>query len=185
MRNGAESMVSLHSKLHIVCEECTQRHDANFLFIVFTCGKENITRHKNLEFSRHFFSVKMLPFYICDCCHMRGKFQMPVNYLFVCLFWVKTGFIFFFLIPEAIFVQFTKPFRNGAYLKITASNSVACLFVAFYIDHLQERWAQRASILRHLRQNHLKIVTTSKERNHLQVQERKTKCLYTWKLKEQ
>lgn len=81
-----QSMVSLHSKLHIVCEQCTQRNDANFLFIVFTCGKENITRHKNLEFSRHFFSMKMLPFYICDCCHMRGKFQMPVNYLFVCLF---------------------------------------------------------------------------------------------------
>lgn len=103
-------MVSLHSKLHIVWEQCTQRHDANFLFIAFTCGKENITRHKNLEFSRHFFSVKMLPFYICDCCHMRGKFQMPVNYLFVLS---ENRVHLFFLIPEAIFVQFTNPFEMG------------------------------------------------------------------------
>lgn len=56
-------------------------------FSVFShAGKKILPGTKTRSFPGIFFSVKMLPFYICDCCHMRGKFQMAVNYLFVCLF---------------------------------------------------------------------------------------------------
>lgn len=49
-----------------------------------------------------------------------------------CLFVLsETKVNFFFLIPEAIFVQFTKPSQNGAFLEIAASNSMACFLLLF------------------------------------------------------
>lgn len=72
------------------CISCVSNVHSAMTLIFFSlfshAGKKILPGTKIWSFPGIFFSVKMLPFYICDCCHMRGKFQMPVNYLFVCLF---------------------------------------------------------------------------------------------------
>lgn len=67
------------------CRFCTMSSwlPANLPSIFSLGGTENASKQKEKGFSCNFLSPKNLTaFYICDHFHIRGKFQMPLNYLF-------------------------------------------------------------------------------------------------------